>query len=358
MSFVTVPEFFFPDLPATVAAAPSLSGAATMDLNGASQWVAFVFAAPRTVSVDCTFFRINSATTGCGATVRIETVDTATGLPTGTLAHANAAQSVTIGTGAANYEVIFPGAFTLTKGTLYALYVGVASGTPSAVNFATFSDDGSDIVFPYVLDFDASAAIRDSISPVMGVGVAGGSALILEKAWPVATMGNDSYGSTATPDTVGNQVTLAAPMRISGLWAWVDLDGPANVHLYDSDGVTVLATAEAYTNVPPVATQGANLFHFASSIELEAGTYYAAIEATGATIALGVMTFTSDKWRQGSPHGGAAFAHASCTQTPSGVGSWTVTNTKQAFVGLIVDGISSGGGGTAGGRRPKIQILS
>ena len=121
MSFITVPEFYFPDLPSTASATPTLAGAATMDINGVSQWVSFVFSCPKTIMVDSVFFRVNSASTGCTTTVGIETVDPATGLPSGILADNNATATVNITSGAANYEVTFPGTFTLTKGVLYII---------------------------------------------------------------------------------------------------------------------------------------------------------------------------------------------------------------------------------------------
>jgi hypothetical protein len=348
MSLITVPEFYFPDLPSTVSAAPTVAGAATLDLNGASQWVAFVFSCPKTVTVDSVFFRVNSATTGCTATVRIETVDTATGLPSGNLPHANATTTVSIASGAANYEVTFPGTFTLTKGTLYAIYIGAPTSvtTPSAILFSTFSDDGGDIGMPYALDFDASASYRDTLCPSMAIGTTGSSSFYIEKLWPITAAAMDSFASTSSPDTIGNKITIKAPLRVCGAWAWLDLDEGANVKLYNTDGSTVLGSGIAYPNVPPSTAQLINVFQFSSPVELATGDYYLAVEATTTTnIGIGSITFSDARWRSASPIGGADFCYTSCTQTPTSTGSWTTTPTKQAFIGLIVDGIEGGGGG-------------
>lgn len=351
MSFITVPEFYFPDLPSTVSATPTLAGAATMDINGASQWVSFVFSCPRTVTVDSVFFRVNSATTGCTTTVRIETVDPATGLPSGILADNNATATVNITSGAANYEVTFPGTFTLTKGVLYAIYIGAPNTgtTPSAINFTVFSDDGSDIGMPYVIDFDTSASYRDGLCPSMAIGTTGSSSLFIEKLWPITSATMETFASTSSPDTIGNKITIKAPMRACGAWAWLDLDEAATVKLYNTDGSTVLGSASGYVGVPPTIAQYINVFQFSSPVELATGDYYLALEATTTTsIGIASMSFSNERWRSASPLGGADFCYTSCTQTPTGTGSWTTTTTKQAFIGLIVDGLDNGVGGGGG----------
>jgi hypothetical protein len=351
MSFVTVPEFYFPDPPSTTSATPTLTGAATLDLNGASQWVAFVFVCPKTVTVDSVFFRVNSSTTGCTATVRIETVDSATGLPSGNLPDADATTTVSIASGAAaNYEVTFPGTFTLTKGTLYAIYIGAPTSvtTPSAINFAVFSDDGGDIWVPYAIDFDASATYRDNICPSMAIGISGGSAMYIEKLWPISSATMETFNLNSTPDTIGNKISIKAPIRVSGAWAWLDLDDTATIKLYDTNGATVLGSANAFTSVPPSTAAGINVFHFSNSIELPIGDYYLVVEATGVTgVGLATMTFSAARWRDASPLGGADFVYATCTQLPNSTLSWNTTATKQAFIGLIVDGINVGGGETS-----------
>jgi hypothetical protein len=86
--------------------------------------------------------------------------------------------------------------------------------------------------------------------------------------------------------------------------------------------------------------------YFATSVELAAGTYWLAVEATGgANIGLSYCVFYSAGFRAGSPMGGDSLTYATCTQTPTSTGDWTTTDTTQAFIGLIIDGISDGAGG-------------
>jgi hypothetical protein len=98
--------------------------------------------------------------------------------------------------------------------------------------------------------------------------------------------------------------------------------------------------------VPPDTAAWTQECLFASSVTLEPGTYYVAVEATsGTNIGLGVITFPSATWRAGSPFGGADVVYTGATNAPSGTGSWTDTTTKQAMIALLIDGVDDGAGG-------------
>lgn len=350
MSFVETPRFFLPLMPDSIGAMASVTGNTNADLNGAAHYAAMCFIVPKTATVDRVFFRTFGATTGCTALIRLETMDTATGLPSGTLVHANASQTQVIGAGGADYAVSFPGTFTVTCGDFVALYIGVSSGTPSGVSFMQFSDDGAATSIPYFIDFTVAAVSRDTLALCFGIGITGGSALQIPKMWPITNISNTSFQATSTPDTIGNRVTISAPLRVSGLWVWVDLDSTGTFRLYDSDGVTSLASVALHTNVPPTTSPTGMAYFFATPVELTPGDYFIAVEATGgANIQLQGIQFPSADWRAGSPHGGADFVYASCTQPPTALADWTITTTQQAFVGLICDGVSDGAGGGGGG---------
>lgn len=349
MAFVTIPETHWPNKPATWLATPNLGGSTNLDLNGAGQWVAWVGQATQTAIIDRYFFRVNTAATGCNATVRIETVDTSTGLPTGTLVHANATDSITIGTGPQDFANNFDGTFSLTKGQLIAFVIAVSSGTPSGVNIAIWDDEGFGVAIPYLLDYDASVTLRTQLAICAGLGISGGGAMPLPKMWPINAAGSETYSSTSTPDTIGNKIVIDAPIRICGVWYWLDQDGDATIKLYGTDGSTVLASALLYTNVPPITSSQLCEARFSSSVELPAGTYYLAIEATAATvIGISTITFVNSTWRSGSPLGDGKITYTTCTQPPTGTGSWTDTDTKQVVMGLIIDGIDDGVGSGGG----------
>jgi hypothetical protein len=350
MSIVTVPVRPWCGFPSKISSTPTFSVSTLYDINGVGQYVAWLFMCPKTVVVDRDWWSIGAATTGCTCLSRIETVDTATGLPTGTLVHANASQSVVIGSGEADYEVTYPGTFTLSAGTLYARVLAQSSGTPSGISPRSFADDNSNSGLPYLLDYDASAAARLTTALCGGIGLSGGGALPIEYLWPISAVGTVVFDSADTPDTIGNQFTFTASERVCGARIWLDNDSTCTVKLYDSDGATVLASADVYTNVPPVNTPTPISVYFSTPATLAPGTYYLAVEATGgSTIGLAYCDFPSAGFRAGSPMGGDALTYATCTQTPANTGSWTLTTTRQAFIIPIIDGQDDGAGSGGGG---------
>lgn len=339
---VSTPPMSLPAFPNNVSQAPSLTQATNFDLNAANASLAFVMQMPSTQTIDRVWFRVGSATTGCTATVRIETVDTSTGLPTGTLVNANASQTVTITSGAADYEVTFPNTFSISQGDLFAFVIQATSGTPSAIRFAYFIDDNHSNGLPYALDSGVHVA---TIAPCWGIGISG-SAVPIRHMWPINAAALETYNNTSSPDFRGNKITINARVRCVGLRVWVDLDAGARAILFAADGVTELGAVTLYTNVPPDAGSYPQECLFSSSVILEPGTYYVAVEATsGTNIGLGVITFPSATWRDGSPFGGADVVYSAATNTPTGTGSWTDTTTKQSMISLLIDGVDDGAGG-------------
>ena len=359
MSIVTVPVRPWCGFPNSINGGPGISGGASLDIHGVGQYVAWVFMCPKTVVVDRDWWSIGAATTGCTCLSRIETVDTATGLPTGTLVHANASQSVVIGSGAADYEVTYPGTFTLSAGTLYARVLAQSSGTPVGIRPMAFADDNSNSGLPYLLDYDASAAARLTTALCGGIGLSGGGALPIEHLWPISAVGTDLFDSADTPDTIGNQLTFTASERVCGAMIWLDNDSTCTVKLYDSDGATVLASADVYTNVPPTVNPTPISVYFSTPATLAPGTYYLAVEATeGSNIGMTYCDFPSAGFRAGSPMGGDALTYATCTQTPANTGSWTLTTTLQAFIIPLIDGQDDGAGSGGGGGGETAHVFA
>ena len=353
-------------MPTNVATIPSLGGGASFDIANINEKVAIVFMAPETNFIDGLFFKIESvgAGTNCNMEVRIEQVDTANGEPNGVLISSTpqreSSASVTV-SAAGNYTVTFPVdddglPFELSQGTLCAiLFRPTSGGTVSNIHFSTFSDDKAAWGMPYCIDYDGAtssqtAHYRDNIAPVVGLYSSSGGYPI-NHLWPVTSVALDQFGSTSTPDTLGNSFTISAPVRISGVRAWVDADSTGTIKLYGTNGSTVLASVAIHAGVPPSSNAHIVEYYFSSSVDLAVGTYYIAVEATGSTIGLSTMTFPSSPFSLlgSSPLGGASMVFSSCTQPPTSTASWTNTSSKQAFLTPIFSGYEIGGGAGGGG---------
>lgn len=348
MAAVALPQYWMPE---NVSSTPTITGAATLDLNGASQWVALIFSMPYTATIDEYFFRINSATTGCEAQVRVETVDPASGYPTGTLVNANATASVTIASSTAGtYTGSFAGTFTVTAGTLVAYMVKVTSGTPVAVQFATFTDGVSSHGLPYLIDYDASEIPRFVLAPLMGLGVTGGSALQIRNAWPMESTLSVSYSSASAFNAYGNRLRLDLALRIAGVRIWMDADSTGTIKLFDSDGATLLRSIDFNGGTPPSASPFVSDFYFSSPITLPPGEYWLAAQATSTTsLQIYSFNFYSAKFLNGSPMGGNTLAGTNTNITaslPASVSDWSPpsTNSQYAIV-PIIDGVEATGGG-------------
>jgi hypothetical protein len=347
MSIVSFPRY---EMPNNVSAGPSLDGSTNFDLNTATGWLAMVFMMPETKEIDRVYFRIVGASSASfTARVTIETVSTTTGEPTGTILVGPC--DVTIVSGAADYTALFSTPATVNKGTLCCVRIGVApgGGTPSLVSIGKFADDNVSFGLPYCLDFVTTAGFRDSIAPLIGIGSSDSTAVQIKHFWPINAAGSDTFSSSSTPDTIGNRMVLDLPARFCGVKMWHDTDvvGIGGVvKLYGTDASTVLSSIEIAGPVPPTTTAYITEHISTGSVDLTPGTYWLAYEAsTTTTVALCTMTFPNDQWRYGSPLGGGSLAYATCTQTPTGVGSWTVNTSKQAFLAPIFDGFEAGGGG-------------
>lgn len=359
MAIAQIQDFW---MPTNVATVPTIGGGISLDIANVYEKVAMVFVASKTTFVQGVFFKLQSVATGCTLRVSIENVDTATGEPNGIpISGTPGKESYTNQTvsSAGNYFAYFPVdsedglTFELLQGTLCAVVFSVASGTPSNIHFATFTDDNAAWGLPYCIDYDGATAsqtanYRDNLAPIAGII----GELPIKNFWPLNTVAIDTFQATSTPDTLGNRFTTAVPTRISGVRAWLDADSTGTIKLYGSNGSTVLASTNVYAAVPPVPGNAAHIveYYFPTSVDLAVGNYYIAMEATGTTIGLATMTFPSSIYGPligSSPLGGKSMIFASCTQTPTSAASWTLDGSKQAFLTPIFSGYEIGG--AAGG---------
>lgn len=343
MSITSLPRY---DMPSNVSTTPTLGGAATLDINSVTQWIAAVFMMPEEKIIDRVFFRVNTAASAsCTVRVTIEEINPATGEPNGTILVGPT--DVTVTNSVNDYLVFFSTPATITKGKLCCVRIAGQAGTPSAVNIGVFSDDNAGSGLPYCIDFDTTATLRDNLAPNIGVGASDGSTAVqIKHFWPISSVTTETFNSSSTPDTIGNRMVVDVPVRFCGAKIWLDADAAGTIKLYDKDGSTVLTSTEISATVPPSTVAYVAEYIFTGSANLTSGTYWLALEATTATgIGLSTMTFPNAQWRNASPLGGGSLTYATCTQTPTSTGSWTVNTSKQAFLAPIFDGFEAGGGG-------------
>jgi len=358
MAIQSIPEFYFPHLPEIILTSPSFAGSASYDITAAGGYAAYVGQATETFTADTVFFRVGSVGAGNSLTARValENVSTSTGLPTVTLLNPSASALIRVTT-AGNYQVRFPAPITVAQGTIFSIVItAIAGSAPNACRFAVFSDDNPGYGFPYTLDNAAAGTPTvTQLAPGIGLALSGVSGVPTKFCWPMNAVPADAqFGSSSS--FYGNKITVRGKVRVSGATVWGDsLNGGTNqkavINLYDTNGVDILASADWYSNMPNNSTQNQFKLAFTTPVTIGPGTYFLAANNSSSVgqVTINYASFSESIWRQASPFGGKDVVYCFSTATPDNIDDWTIDETKQFFLGLIVDGVDDGAGGGGGG---------
>jgi hypothetical protein len=341
MSIIKIPLVSIPELPSAIDLEPNINtGVTQFDISALGAYASYIGQMPSTETIDSVFFRIGTLTTGTSAVVKLEGLNTSTGTPNNILLHPAASALVALSL-SGDYTVQYYVPFTIPMGTFFCITIAQSgSRVPSNIRFAYFVDDIQNSGFPYVSD---SGTARLTYAPLFGIGLNSISAVPLQFCWPMSTVSDVSINNSSAINCIGNKILINAPVRVRGIRTWIDLDGNCSANLFDVDGTTILRTASAFINVPNATARYRHDLYFSSPITLLPGnTYYAAISATSPanSVTLGTANFPTAAWRTGSPMGGAEVCYTQC-KNPVGTISWSDDLTKQAFIGLLVDGIDN-----------------
>lgn len=358
-------QFEIPYPPLSPSGAPTFNSGVTID--AANEKVAWIFNAPKSGDIRKVGFRTGTVATGATVDVRIETVDAATGDPSGTLwaantnvshAIANGDDSVWLTTAALTADA------TVVKGDLLAVVIANPGASFGNIAFGAFDDDSasSGPAMPYQDLFTASWTKQTAGGGwLIAVEYSDGSYAYVPGCWALSSVSTDTYNSGSTPDERGVKFRLPYPVRVTGFWAWLDLDGDCDIVLYDSDGTTALLT-KSLDSSQRVGTAGRLLYYnFASTANLSANTYYRlVIKPTTVTNVSSYRLTAPSSAAMDTYHGGQDFHNTTRTDA----GAWTDTTTDRPMLGIVADAfddaVSAGGGGVGprimqvggGGARP------
>lgn len=343
-------------IPPMVVNAATASNSVIIDADGEA--LAYIFDAQSTDTLTKIGFLTGTVTTGGTIDVRVETVDAATGFPTGTLWGTTTNYVHTLANSDDNVyvEVTLTSGASLTRGDMFAVVFKRPSG--GALNGQLrFITGLSYQAFPSTNIYTAGAwsAYSGNNSPACSLyfstggystmkGVNGHVALIFSSNVTV------TFNNVSTPDVYGNRFSVPFDCKAAGIWVLADFDGDADLKLYGSDGVTVLASVSNTALTPAIASSGVNYRFFSSDVSLSANTVYrVAIEPSSSTsLTAYFATYHSSAIRAQSILGAQAY-HTSA-KNPTGTGSWTDDETRVVFIGVMLSSIdipTGGGGGLA-----------
>lgn len=365
MSIQTVPIFELPKLSNNVSTTPSMGGSANLNITLTGGSMSYIWQMPYTVLIDSIFFRLDTIPLAAGSpTARllaeIETVNLNSGTPTGLLIDpsASAISTLSFSTVPVNYEVRFPQPFTILQGQHFSITLSLSTGLVSGagIQLAAFDDDNSGCLFPYMLDDStppAAVGIRNAEAPCIGIGLSAVSATPLPFCWP---MNNTPPAISFTaPQMHGNKITINAPIRACGAIVWGQVaTASSSIILYDTNGTSVLARQPWHHNLPNSTTVSKFNVLFDQPVNLNAGTYYLAVSGGGgSTVGMYYASFSSSFWRMASPMGGTDVVYVS-SNASSGNPNWDTVNTRQTFIGLLVDGVDDGASAATGGETSSV----
>lgn len=307
--------------------------------DAASEKFAFIFVVPLTGSLATVHFRTGTVTTGGDVDVRIETVSTTTGDPTGTLVDANATKVVTLAGGDDDkwLTATFATAPTLTRGDTVALVFARSTGDYDFVAL----DMQYERSFPYSDHFTGTWSKKRE-SPVFGFEYTDSTRPPIPGVYPYDSLSTLSIASNTTPDELGIRFKFPFPIRAGGCW-YTDilLKRPGEIRLYDSDGTTVLAKyVFDFDQAETVGPQNGNIYLFDSTAELLANTFYRIAVRPTSTLPVSIGITGVDAtafWNHFD--GGPDWTRTERTDD----GAWTETVLERVRIGLLLDGFASHG---------------
>jgi hypothetical protein len=163
--------------------------------------------------------------------------------------------------------------------------------------------------------------------------------------WPIQAINSRTFNNGSTPDERALRFSPAVTARCCGIWARVDVDGVADLVLYDSAS-SVLASGSLDPDIRSINSHVPARVLFDGVTLTPAGApYRAAIKPTSGTSVISMDIDVPSAAHMGALPGGTSW-HGS---TRTDAGAWSDTTTQRPMIGLIFDGFDDAGGGGGGG---------
>lgn len=346
---------------------PVFSGAQTFNpaensttIDAASEGAAMIFQAPVTGTIDRIAFRVRAHTSAATLDVRLETVDGATGSPSGTLVGSASGTQLTSAADTTHVVTLGSGG-SVTRGTFYAAKVAQPASSPGncSIQYWDMGLSALDIGrhrLCYYRDFTGGAwsttgSGTGKRAPSMAVRYSDGNWYYIPGAFPASAVAKTTFASS---NQRGTKITLPFPYTVTGFFFLGACSAQDyTVDLYTSDQ-TLRATFSGDKDVMVGYTGnygGLHVGYFDATYAVAANTalYLMLTPSGGTNVMLEELTLldTGTTAMMGMFNGGTNII----TATRNG-GAFTDDATKRPVcMGLIISGAAddAGGGGGGGG---------
>lgn len=351
-------RFYYPSL-YYGAAVPA--GVSVTSMSAANSKMAMIFQAPKTGNIESVIWRTWTVSTGATLDLRLETVDTATGDPSGTLVGTNTNVSLVLLSTDDNlvFTSTLTAAASVTKGQLLAWVIvnpAVAQGNLQLAGYSyasispgiPYHDTHNGVGWtPSHVNFKALSVVYDDATVETPIGM-----------WPPYTaITGTSFNSGTNPNVRGMRFQFPVSMRAVGLWFNADMDGDTKFSIvttaYNKGAATgILASVTIDKDTRGSTTGMLAKVIFDTAVTLSAATNYRLIvePQTVTNTQIYDVSFQSldllNTWSGGSD------CHLTTANNPTADGDWTNYNSgtfRMPFMGLIIDGVDASGGAAATG---------
>ena len=349
MALVTMPNpIAWPGITGYYSGGLFLTTAAT--LSSVGHYYCYVFVAKEDMTVSHVGVRCGTATGSPTITFSIETVDTSTGLPTGTLWATKT--SGTSGTVTSNTYVLqaLTASASITRGQVFAVKIALASGTSQLISgWQGQSSWQLRSNLPYLVNNTGTPAkaIWQDMMGSLALGSSSTTFYQIPNCIPGTAGATNTFNNT---NSAKRGLLFTPPMNCRAIgirWLNNTAVGDYNAGLYDNSGTELSSSSTAFDgDLTAASTSGAyHTVYFDSAVTLTAGTAYrVAIEPTSATnVNVSTLTLPSANYRSASPAGTMA------QYTTFASAAWDDTNTSVLpIMDLIIDQVDNGAGSGGG----------
>lgn len=334
---------------------PGQTGAAAMTMDASAEKCAFIIQVPKSGTLHSFEFRQATNTNQPDNGLRISFQDlNASGNPDGTQ---DQFRTITTGFGAGVW-LTPPGPLTndgtnggtkrsVTKGDYVACVVEFESFVAgdsveiSALGAPSNNPEWNHSLGWYFATFVASWTKQTDDAPCLALKYDDGSyGSFPLPVWPIKTVNTRTWNNGGSPLRRGVRFQLPMACRCAGAWARLDLDGDADLTLYNNAD-TVLATVNLKSVNRSGVNGGVHFTYWATAQDLAANTTYRLV----VTPSSGTNMSFYDLDIEASALLAAMDGGSQWYSTWGTTGSWTDTDTNRGLMGLLIDGIESGGAG-------------
>lgn len=325
----------WPNISLSFGTVVGLAGWATLDAAG--EYGAVCIAAREDMTISHVGFRPGMVSGSGTVDIRIETVDSGTGLPTGTLWAANtniAGGALTTSTWSLQ---ALTAAASISRGQTFAVKIAFNSGTSVVVSGWSGYSPVSNLPYQVI---NAGSPTKDRIAnpPFLALGSSSSAFYSVGHFVATTTVSNTTFNNTSSAKR-GLRFQVPFKCRCVGLRTYLGTStGDLNIIMMDDSGTELSSTSTARAHAQTGASTGATYsIPFDNPVTLTPGVWYRAVlEPTSATnIGLSYFTMPSADYISGTPFG----ANAQYTEY---AGSWTDYNDRVPMIDLLVDQLDDG----------------